>query len=236
MSKIRYIIICFLVTYVYAGNSMSMSQCNWLSAQNIYKINSNVKQIIIVKSTTGSYGKLTVCDKFGDGWYPNQIENIDVVLGKNGVIAAEEKREGDGKTPLGLYSFGMAFGHSKYRWMKLPYRVLDENDKFIDDPKSAEYNTWVHGKTNAKSYEDLLSIGELYKLGIVINYNMNPIIPDMGSAIFMHVWKEHDYTAGCVALRYTELVKVMKLLDEKNNPHILIIPKDLNIRPIHRMN
>ena len=37
----------------------------------------------------------------------------------------------------------------------------------------------------------------LYKYGIIIEYNTNPVIKGNGSAIFMHIWKgENVPTAG----------------------------------------
>lgn len=203
-----------------------MNRCEWLITQKTYPIATSVKQIIMVKLLHGSYASLLACDKVGDKWQENKhTSHLRAVLGKKGVAKPGQKHEGDGKSPSGIYSFGTAFGHDKLDWIKMPYRVLTDEDKFVDDQNSRQYNTWVTGVTTAKSYESMLKIGDAYKLGIVINYNMHPVVKGLGSAIFMHVWTPgHDYTAGCVGLKYPDLVKLMQWLDQESDPHILILP------------
>ena len=62
-----------------------------------------------------------------------------------------------------------------------------------------------------------------YRLGIVIGYNRNPVIPGHGSAIFTHIWlKEGQTTAGCVALDETVLADIIKRIDPAKRPHILM--------------
>ena len=108
-------------------------------------------------------------------------------LGKNGVSA--EKREGDGKTPSGVYTFGRAFGVSDDPGSATPYVKVTENDVWVDDPNSARYNQWA-GKdapdADWKSAEHLIKFPEAYKYAIAINYNTNPAVPGLGSAIFIH--------------------------------------------------
>ena len=95
------------------------------------------------------------------------------------------------------------------------------DDKFIDDVTSTRYNTWVNGKTDAKSYESMLI--PQYKMGVVINYNMNPTIVGSGSAIFMHLWRSPvSPTAGCVAMDERHLLSVMHWLDKSQHPFIYI--------------
>ncbi|MCX5848237.1 MAG: hypothetical protein NTW65_02130, partial [Deltaproteobacteria bacterium] len=41
------------------------------------------------------------------------FEPIDAVIGRNGFAAAGEKREGDGKTPSGIYPLKITFGYDE---------------------------------------------------------------------------------------------------------------------------
>ena len=51
---------------------------------------------------------------------------------------------------------------------------------------------------------------------IVLDYNMNPIIKNKGSAIFIHITKKnYKKTEGCIAIRKGEIKKLVKAL-EKN--------------------
>ena len=62
----------------------------------------------------------------------------------------------------------------------------------------------------------------LYKYGIVIEYNTNPAIKGYGSAIFLHVWGgENDTTEGCVAVSEEKLLKFLNGLIRRQNRSLL---------------
>ena len=130
------------------------------------------------------------------------------------------KKEGDLKTPTGLYRIEWTFGTEPLA-LKMDFKYITAEDKFIDDPKHKDYNTWVNGTTDALSFETMTH--PLYKMGAIINYNMQPIIPGAGSAIFLHIWRsEQEGTAGCVALSEKHLLQVLRWLDKTQHPFIFI--------------
>ncbi len=89
--------------------------------------------------------------------------------------------------------------------------------------RSMQYNQWVRGTPAAGSFERLKRPDDLYQYGIVIGYNMHPVIPGAGSAIFMHVWRRYDSpTAGCVALNQRNLRKILRWLDRQYQPVIIL--------------
>ena len=62
----------------------------------------------------------------------------------------------------------------------------------------------------------------VYDLILVLNYNMNPIRKNLGSAIFIHVTKKgFQPTQGCIALDKSELIKLVKSI--KKNTVVNII-------------
>ena len=70
-------------------------------------------------------------------------------------------------------------------------------------------------------YEKLYKKENIYDIIIVLNYNMNPIIKNKGSAIFIHVAKKnYKKTEGCVAVKKAHLLKIIK--DLKRNTTVLI--------------
>jgi len=81
---------------------------------------------------------------------------------------------------------------------------------WCNDPKANKYNKLV--KLPFKySYENLFRKDNIYDIILVLNYNMNPIIKNKGSAIFMHVAKKNfKKTEGCVAIKKIELLKIIK--------------------------
>ena len=100
-------------------------------------------------------------------------------------------------------------------------RQVTADDYWVDDPDSPQYNRWVHGKPAAKSFEKLLQ--PAYKLAVVIEYNTDPVVPGAGSAIFLHVWDGPDKpTAGCVALDEGHVHLLVRWLDRRRNPVIVL--------------
>jgi L,D-peptidoglycan transpeptidase YkuD (ErfK/YbiS/YcfS/YnhG family) len=75
------------------------------------------------------------------------------------------------------------------------------------------------GQTGALSFEEMKRPDGLYRYGIVIGYNGNPVVKGLGSAIFLHVWKGRDIpTSGCVALAEEDVVAILARLDPSRQP------------------
>ena len=139
--------------------------------------------------------------------------SVRAALGKGGLITECNKREGDGKSPAGIYPIRYVF----YRPDRvdapetaLPVVALTPNDGWCDDPNSSDYNRHVT-LPFAASHEKLWRDDHVYDLVVVLGHNDAPPVAGMGSAIFMHVARE-DYSAteGCVALALTDLLEVLK--------------------------
>lgn len=177
-------------------------------------------QVIIVKSLGDFRAEITACQQKGTAWQRVLTQPFPAVVGQNGVISALEKKEGDLKTPIGLYPLGDAFGTQPLA-IKMDYKYITRDDKFVDDVSSGDYNTWISGRTAAKSYESMLIAS--YKMGLMIKYNMNPVIPGKGSAIFMHLWRSPDVpTNGCIAMDEHHLLTILHWLDKKQHPYVYI--------------
>ncbi len=87
---------------------------------------------------------------------------------------------------------------------------------WCDDPKSKEYNKLIKTPFNF-SHEKLFKIKNIYDIIIVLNYNMNPIKKNKGSAIFIHVaTKNYKKTEGCVAIKKNDLLKLLKKIKLKS--------------------
>ena len=149
---------------------------------------------------------------------------MEATIGKNGFALPGEKREGDGKTPSGVFSLKRTFGYDKTVKTKMPYLQASEEDLWVDDPNAPDYNQWVkQGETNAVSYEKMKREDGQYRYGIVIEYNTNPVIKGHGSAIFFHVWKGKEFpTSGCVAVSGEDIVKIFEWLDPSASPVIIM--------------
>ena len=139
----------------------------------------------------------------------------DGFFGKNGVKT--DKREGDGATPSGVYTFGRAFGVADDPGSTLPYTKVTDLDVWVDDPKSKHYNQWaVKNAPDAdwKSAEQLIKYPKQYKYALAINYNANPTVPGKGSAIFFHC-STGNPTAGCISVPEAAMIYFLTFIDEE---------------------
>ena len=183
-------------------------------------------QVILVtnnKSFFFTKQKVYTLEKINNQW-KSVFEPFNAVIGKNGFAKPHEKREGDGKTPSGIFPLKMTFGYDESIKTKMPYRQALADDLWIDDVNAVDYNRWVKkGATKAKSYEKMRRDDNLYKYGIVIEYNTDPVIKGHGSAIFFHVWGgEGAPTEGCVAVSEEDILKILGWLDPQANPLIIM--------------
>ena len=81
---------------------------------------------------------------------------------------------------------------------------------WCDDPASKNYNRMVNLPFST-SYERLFRKENIYDIILVLDYNMNPIKKNKGSAIFIHIAKKnYKKTEGCIAIKKIELLKIIK--------------------------
>lgn len=194
--------------------------CTFLSTHHQLTIPALTRQILVVHSLEGFKVAITACEKVGSAWKQVFASPFPGVVGKFGLTPAQDKKEGDKKTPMGLYSLGEVFSPQPIA-VKMDFKYITSDDKYIDDSNSEYYNTWVTGPTNAR--HENMSDSDLYKLGVIINYNINPVTKGAGSAIFIHTWNSFDrYTTGCVALDENNLLSIVRWLDKKQHPYIYI--------------
>ena len=86
---------------------------------------------------------------------------------------------------------------------------------WCDDPRSKFYNKLINFPFK-KSAEKLYLRENIYDIILVINYNLNPVKKNMGSAIFLHVAKKNlSPTKGCLAIKKKDLLKILPLINKK---------------------
>ena len=136
-------------------------------------------------------------------------------LGKSGI--GNKKIEGDNITPKGKFRIIKIY-YRKDRLKKPPSKFtlteITKNIGWCDDPKSRKYNQPIKLPTKY-GHEILCRRDNIYDLIFVLNYNMKPIIKNKGSAIFIHVAKKnYKKTAGCIALKKSDLIFLVKEINE----------------------
>lgn len=135
-------------------------------------------------------------------------------IGRGGSCAAADKREGDGRTPLGrwptrtvLFRPGLAVPPMG---MKLPWRWVRPDDGWSDAEGDPQYNRPVR-HPHRFSAERLVRDDGAYDVIVVLGHNDAPPVPGLGSAIFLHC-SEGRPTAGCVAVEKQDLLRLLPLI------------------------
>ena len=142
-------------------------------------------------------------------------------LGKAGI--KKKEKEGDNVTPKGIFKITSMY----YRPDKIKNIItavkkikIKKNIGWCDDPNSHFYNQQI-SLPNKFGHEKLYRNDSLYDLILVLNYNVNPIIKNKGSAIFIHVAKKnYKKTKGCIALKKKHLIELISKI--KKNTKIKI--------------
>jgi L,D-peptidoglycan transpeptidase YkuD (ErfK/YbiS/YcfS/YnhG family) len=188
----------------------------------IDKINrkGNARQAIVV--TTNGFGRvsstITTFEKTNEKWI--QVASFSGNIGKNGFVY--NKVEGDGHSPIGIFTLGTAFGKYSNPSTKMNYRKSTANDFWVDDSNSPLYNTWQKGPASGRWTSAEKMYIPQYNYGFVINYNTSKRIPGKGSAIFFHVWSGAGHgTAGCTAAAQNNVISVLKWLNPSKAPIII---------------
>lgn len=175
-----------------------------------------IGQLVLVKAK-GSTCRIYCMEKKDQG-YRRIMPVIDGFVGKNGVSG--NKKEGDLKTPLGMFKIGYSFGFAKSLTTKLEYRQITLKSRWCSNVKSKQYNTWTQKRWES-SCEDLWKYRHEYRYAAVIEYNMGEKKETgKGSAIFLHC-SAHP-TSGCVGAPTLAIKEILRWLDKEKSPHIII--------------
>lgn len=201
--------------------------------------------LTLTPSWDDSAGKLQRFEREAGGKWQTAGSPTPVMIGRTGLawgvgLHAEpkgddpQKVEGDGKATAGIFSLGTGFGYAEAasESVSYPYRTAGENDFFVDDAESPEYNQWVQlAETDLpgerwKSFERMRRPDTAYQWGVVVEHNTDPAAPGRGSAIFLHVWKSPTTpTAGCTAMDEAEMLGLLEWLDPAKSPLLIQIPE-----------
>lgn len=198
-------------------------------ALHIVKINNvrldSINQLLVVFNETPEQNSalLVVMEKKNEHW--QVIYNpLQVGIGRKGFAAPNSKREGDQKSPTGFFRLGQLFCYDKVINTRMPFIQTTSDDKWIDDPNSADYNLHIRGSTQAKSFENLRISSNEYKYCMVIEYNMHPVVEGMGSAIFLHLseGEKPNPSSGCVVVTQKEMEWLLNWMNPESKPSILM--------------
>jgi L,D-peptidoglycan transpeptidase YkuD (ErfK/YbiS/YcfS/YnhG family) len=131
-------------------------------------------------------------------------------LGRTGL--SFRKHEGDGKTPIGAWT--LRSGYFRADRLRKPecglkLEALTTDIGWCETPPSGQYNRKVHLPFRDVS-ESMWRADNAYDVVFPTNHNEHPRVKGAGSAIFFHLLRDDaDCTAGCVAVRGSDMRKIL---------------------------
>ncbi|MEX1375947.1 MAG: M15 family metallopeptidase [Eubacteriales bacterium] len=210
--------------YVFNTSSISWKSLNGLLINQ--DIPEDTTQIVLVV-VDGRYDKMYLMEKAENGMWQVVDGPFDVQLGKNGL---GKEKEGDGKSPVGVFELGYAFGKDEAptgtTW---PWRTTEKGDIWVEDSNSKYYNMFMQEDSvddaDWKNYSNLNITP--FERAIEIRYNSERK-PGVGSAIFLHIWTSSKKdTSGCTAISRENINKLIAWLDPNANTHIVQLNHNL---------
>lgn len=212
MNKVKYIrLLLMILGITSASNMMGSGDMNkqenytkdWVSEWDIAQ---DVEQMIVV-AANGTTATLSMHNKNADGEW-EQILESGAYVGREGI---GKTKEGEAKTPIGVYHFTHAFGIKEDPGCEIPYLQVDDSYYWVDDSNSSYYNQFVSLKDvtcDWTSAEHISKVGKAYHYVLALDYN-SECVPGLGSAIFLHC-EVGKPTAGCVAVPEQTMLQIMQ--------------------------
>ena len=137
-------------------------------------------------------------------------------VGKNGITI--NKKEGDNCTPKGKFKIGSIY----YRAdrvakpiSKIKIKKITKNMLWCDDPYKKDYNKQIYINKKTKG-ERIYRNDYKYNYFIVIEYNTKLTKHNKGSAIFLHLTKNYQKTAGCIAINKKDFLIMLKIINKNS--------------------
>jgi L,D-peptidoglycan transpeptidase YkuD (ErfK/YbiS/YcfS/YnhG family) len=147
-----------------------------------------------------------------------QVDNFyfKCAIGKNGL--SSKKKEGDKKTPTGTFGIKhLYFRKDRIDLTNVQLKSIQITPKmgWCDDvSKPKKYNKLIN-ITKDDHHEKLFRNDYKYDLFIPIKYNFKKRIVGKGSCIFIHLTKNYQPTAGCIALKKKDFLIMLKLINKR---------------------
>jgi L,D-peptidoglycan transpeptidase YkuD (ErfK/YbiS/YcfS/YnhG family) len=215
-----------------------------LSCQSAEVLPAASRQLVLVVTADwdANQGTLRTFERGQRGWQPRG-DGFAVSIGRAGSAwgigmhdpqAGVQKREGDGRSPAGVFAIGTAFGYASEARAGIPYQAMSEYDYCIDVNESPLYNRIVDARNVERQWIDKSSEpmrrdlhvngDQRYKLGFVIDHNPKHLTTK-GSCIFAHLWgTPGQTTAGCTAMNERAMRDLLEWLDADAQPVFVLLP------------
>ena len=146
-----------------------------------------------------------------------------------------QKKEGDKKSPAGLFHLGsILYGYDTQA--DLPnwrYRQVTDRDLWVEDPSSPLYNRHLilsphQPFPSGELYHLMRQSDPAHALKLFIRHNAPPhVLPGAGSAIFFHLCRGPlSVTTGCTSMEEPDLRRLLQNMNPADQPVYVLLPKN----------
>jgi D-alanyl-D-alanine dipeptidase len=204
------------------------------------------KQLIVVSAREWSANRATLSlyERASDRSWRRISAEVPVMLGRNGLAwgvglhkQPATKREGDGRSPAGVFDLEKIYGRDVYApSSRFPYQQLSATMEGVDDPKSRYYNRLLDGgrveDRDWTSSEKVRPVNPMFRWCVEVRHNWEQR-PGLGSCIYLHIWKAPGVaTSGCTAMSEAALERLVRWLDSRKRP-LLVQLSEKESRALH---
>ena len=171
----------------------------------------DAEQLFVVAGVGETTATVSLHEKDESGRW-RQVLTTPGYIGRNGL---GKQAEGDGRTPVGTFTFNAAFGIAEDPGCAIAYHQVTGDDYWSGDQrKGYHYNEMVSIKElpdlNTADSEHLADFDPAYRYCLNLSYNEEGT-PGLGSAIFVHCLRpDRPFTEGCVAIPAEQMRTLMQ--------------------------
>ncbi|HVW25706.1 MAG TPA: L,D-transpeptidase family protein [Polyangiaceae bacterium] len=207
-------------------------------------ITSDNKQLLLVHSPSwfASSGTLEQYERSAGGRWTLVRAAIAVDLGRHGMAWGRGlqqppehgpfKKEGDGKSPAGVFALGRAFGTAEAPpegARAFPYLQSAASTYCVEDVRSEFYNEIIDARyVTSPSWEkwsELRRPDGLFDWGVIVRQNAPDVRRGAGSCVFLHIWRGRNVpTSGCTAMAKENIEAILRWLDSDAHPLLVQLP------------
>lgn len=143
------------------------------------------------------------------------------------------KKEGDGRSPAGVFALEQAFGANKdlpEGAAGFPYLQTQSSTYCVEDVHSAYYNRIIDSSevrvSSWQQWSKLLRSDGQFQWGLVVSQNAPDTKVGAGSCVFLHVWRGPSQpTSGCTSMASSEVEEILRWVDPAAHPVLVQLPE-----------
>ncbi len=192
---------------------------------------------------------LSLVEKQANGQWVRILGPVQGRLGRAGLVwglglhanprGAITKREGDGRSPAGIFRIGGLWTTHKTpvkHHHNIPEVKVGPRDLWVSDPSQPHlYNRHIRlnhpASTPWELKEQMRQTDYAHSIKLLICHNTQetpgrPVV-GAGSSIFFHIWRRDGAapTAGCTSMAEPNLRSIIARLDPTRNPVYILLPR-----------